>query len=121
VRNHRPQLRLPAEAVAATTRYRWSGKVRELRNAIERATVLSQGDEIRVEHLLASVLCDKGPAAIWPSSSLEEIKREHILLVLSESPRLEDAAATPEIDTVTPWRKRKRTNWILVSILSNKA
>ena len=108
VRNHRPQLRLSAEATAAITRYRWPGNVRELRNAIERATVLSQGDEIRVEHLPDSVLSDRAPAATSTSSSLEEIEREHILRVLSDSPRLEDAAATLGIDPSTLWRKRKR-------------
>jgi NtrC-family two-component system response regulator AlgB len=108
VRNHRPQLRLSAEAAAAFTRCRWPGNVRELRNAIERATVLSQGDEIRVEHLPDSVLSDKAPAATSSSSSLEEVEREHILRVLSESPRLEDAAATLGIDASTLWRKRKR-------------
>lgn len=112
VRNHRAQLRLSAEAAEAITRYHWPGNIRELRNAIERATVLSQGDEIRVEHLLDSVLSDRTSAATSTSASLEEVEREHILRVLSESPRFEDAAAVLGIDTSTLWRKRKRYNWI---------
>jgi two-component system, NtrC family, response regulator AlgB len=108
LRNHRPQLHLSAEAAAAITRYRWPGNVRELRNTIERATVLSQGDEITVEHLPDSVLFDRASAATSTSASLEEVEREHILRVLSESPRLEDAAATLGIDVSTLWRKRKR-------------
>jgi NtrC-family two-component system response regulator AlgB len=112
VRNHKAQLRLSAEAAEAITRYHWPGNIRELRNAIERAAVLSQGDEIRVEHLPDSVLPQSASAAISTSDSLEEVEREHILRVLSESPRLEDAAAVLGIDTSTLWRKRKRYNWI---------
>ena len=108
VRNHRPQLRLSTEAAAAITRYRWPGNVRELRNAIERATILSQGDAITVEHLPDSVLSDGASAATSTLASLEEVEREHILRVLSESPRLEDAAASLGIDSSTLWRKRRR-------------
>jgi NtrC-family two-component system response regulator AlgB len=112
VRNHKVQMRLSAEAAEAITRYHWPGNIRELHNAIERAAVLSQGDEIRVEHLPDSVLSQFASAAISTSDSLEEVEREHILRILSESPRLEDAAAVLGIDTSTLWRKRKRYNWI---------
>jgi two-component system, NtrC family, response regulator AlgB len=108
VRNHRPQLRLSTEAAEAITRYRWPGNVRELRNAVERATVLSQGDAITVGHLPDSVLSDGASAATPTLASLEEVERQHILRVLSESPRLEDAAASLGIDSSTLWRKRRR-------------
>jgi DNA-binding NtrC family response regulator len=39
------------EAQQILSRYAWPGNVRELENAIERAVVLGQGDEIRPEHL----------------------------------------------------------------------
>ena len=101
-------MRLSTEAAAAITHYRWPGNVRELRNAIERATILSQGDAITVEHLPDSVLSDAEAAATSTLASLEEVEREHILRVLSESPRLEDAAASLGIDSSTLWRKRRR-------------
>jgi DNA-binding NtrC family response regulator len=44
----RPQLKFPP-TVEAIASYRWPGNVRELRNAIERATVLSQGEVITPE------------------------------------------------------------------------
>ena len=42
---------LSAEAVALVRRYDWPGNVRELRNALERALVLSRGDEITAADL----------------------------------------------------------------------
>jgi DNA-binding NtrC family response regulator len=43
--------RLSAEVVALVRRYDWPGNVRELRNALERALVLSRGDEITAADL----------------------------------------------------------------------
>ncbi|MGH9505588.1 MAG: sigma-54-dependent transcriptional regulator [Terriglobales bacterium] len=42
----RPQLRLGAAAKQALTAYHWPGNVRELQNAIERAVILADGEEI---------------------------------------------------------------------------
>ncbi|MDX1655400.1 MAG: sigma 54-interacting transcriptional regulator [Candidatus Competibacteraceae bacterium] len=44
-------LHLSATALEALQRYHWPGNVRELRNVLERAAVLSQGREVRPEHL----------------------------------------------------------------------
>jgi DNA-binding NtrC family response regulator len=42
---------LTAEAIEALTAHEWPGNIRELANAIERATILSGGGPIRPEHL----------------------------------------------------------------------
>ena len=42
----KPNLNLSPEAMRALERHRWPGNVRELENAIERATILSDGDVI---------------------------------------------------------------------------
>jgi DNA-binding NtrC family response regulator len=42
---------LRPDAAAALQRYGWQGNVRELRNVIERAVVLAEAGEIRLEHL----------------------------------------------------------------------
>jgi two-component system, NtrC family, response regulator AlgB len=110
IRSHREGLRLSAEASSAIGGYRWPGNVRELRNAIERAAVLSRGEEIVPDDLPDSLFrAAASPSAMSPrGASLEAIEREHIVRVLAESTTLEEAAATLGINVTTLWRKRKR-------------
>ncbi|MBL8487742.1 MAG: sigma 54-interacting transcriptional regulator [Rhodocyclaceae bacterium] len=44
-------LRLSPEALAGLAERRWPGNIRELRNLLERAAILADGDEIRATHL----------------------------------------------------------------------
>ncbi len=55
----RPGLRLADDARSHIARAAWPGNVRELANALERAAILADGDEIRAEHLWMNPL---GPA-----------------------------------------------------------
>jgi two-component system response regulator AtoC len=55
-------LSIRADAAAALARYRWPGNVRELRNAIERAVVLAEGGEIRLENFPESLRRGDGGA-----------------------------------------------------------
>ncbi len=50
-RHRRPARRISAPAMAAFQEYEWPGNIRELQNAIERAVVVCDGPEIRIEHL----------------------------------------------------------------------
>ena len=52
---HNRHVRLTQEAAELVRRYDWPGNVRELRNALERALVLSKGDEIPPADLPAEV------------------------------------------------------------------
>ena len=108
-RNRRPGLQFSREAIEAITAYRWPGNIRELRNAIERATVLSRGDVITREDLPDMIF---QPALMAPHSSseasLDEIEEEHIRRVLAHATTLEEAADTLGISVATLWRKRKR-------------
>ena len=110
VRNRRPRMSLSSSAAAAITRYRWPGNVRELRNALERAAVLTRGEVIQRDDLPDSLFRDATEtlAGISHSASLDEVEREHISRVLSESSTLDVAAATLGINSTTLWRKRKR-------------
>ena len=104
------------------TVYPWPGNLRELHNAVERATILSAGSVIEPEDLgLAAGVVDRylpgeGTAAAEPREplrlggdfSLEEIEREHIARVLARAPSMDAAARLLGIDPTTLQRKRKR-------------
>jgi two-component system NtrC family response regulator/two-component system response regulator HydG len=74
------------ETLAALTGYAWPGNVRELEHAIERAVVLSRGNQL--ELALFPALPPPAPAAeqvagpLVPGATLEEIEREAILRTL---------------------------------------
>jgi transcriptional regulator with GAF, ATPase, and Fis domain len=53
VTKYDPRLRLTGEALEVLMRHQWKGNVRELRNAVERATILAgSGREIKAEHIV---------------------------------------------------------------------
>ena len=104
--HHRTALKLSDEARAALSGYSWPGNIRELKNLIERAVVLSRGDTITLSDLPDKVLAtsrreDSG-------LTLEEIERRHIQLVLEQAVTLEEAADMLGINVATLWRKRRR-------------
>ncbi len=56
--------------------YPWPGNVRELENCIERAVVLSPGENLSVEHLPPEIVHARQPAAARTASSAErELRR----------------------------------------------
>ena len=73
---------IPAAAMAALTHYPWPGNVRELQNIIERAVIVSQGDELKVplDDLKKNIA--KSPTT---GITLKAAEREHILRVLQET------------------------------------
>ncbi len=104
--HHKPALMLSDEARAALPSYSWPGNVRELKNLVERAVVLSRGDTITLSDLPDKVLAtsrrdDQG-------STLEELERRHIQLVLEQAVTLEEAADMLGINVATLWRKRRK-------------
>ncbi|WP_058186471.1 sigma 54-interacting transcriptional regulator [Terracidiphilus gabretensis] len=72
---------IPPEAMAALTRWRWPGNIRELENFIERAVILTQGSSLRVP--LSELTLPDVPDQS-EDESLEMAEREHILRVLRE-------------------------------------
>jgi two-component system, NtrC family, response regulator AlgB len=110
-RNRRTGLQFSEEARKSLVAYSWPGNIRELRNAIERAVVLSRGDTLRKEDLpdiLFHSTSAKPANGAAESSTLEQMEQEHIRRILALAPTLEDAAATLGIGVATLWRKRKR-------------
>jgi NtrC-family two-component system response regulator AlgB len=109
---------------AVLAAYPWPGNLRELRNAVERATILAPGTLIEPQDLGLPTLAmglsatDFGggtaPAArpsglqLGGDFSLEDVEREHIARVLARAPSLDAAARLLGIDPTTLQRKRKR-------------
>ena len=60
-RNRRNVRGVSPAAVQALERYMWPGNIRELRNVIERAVILTRGDLIEVDHLPPDLLLAPPP------------------------------------------------------------
>ncbi|HVL66335.1 MAG TPA: sigma-54 dependent transcriptional regulator [Vicinamibacterales bacterium] len=74
------------EAMYVLEHYPWPGNIRELRNVIERATILAEGEFVELKHLPPTVVA-KGeeslPAlTITPGTTVDEAERKLILLTL---------------------------------------
>lgn len=106
--HHRSFLGFTEEAKAALRQYRWPGNLRELRNAVERATILAPADVIGVEQLPETMGQSKLAGAFGAPITLQEVEEQHIRRVLATAKTLQEAADTLGIDQATLWRKRKQ-------------
>jgi DNA-binding NtrC family response regulator len=98
--------RLSAAAMGALEAYAWPGNVRELLHAVERAVILSKGEEIFPGDLPPEVLGSNAPPASSAGGSLETMERQHIVAVLRQvSGHRGKAAALLAIDPKTLYRK----------------
>ena len=83
--------RLSADAMDVLMNYSWPGNVRELRNVIERAVILSSGDELGAEdlplelrtHRMINVDSDDDDES--RAGNLDELRRKQILTVLEQT------------------------------------
>jgi two-component system, NtrC family, response regulator AlgB len=101
------------DALAALRHYPWPGNLRELRNTIERAVILTRGDRISASDLpsevrLENIATMNPEAAVGAMLSLEQLEELHIRKVLERLPNLGEAASTLGIDQATLYRKRKK-------------
>jgi len=103
-------LQFSDDARKALVAYSWPGNIRELRNAVERAVVLSRGATLRKEDLPDILFHSSVPRdrTLPEQSTLEQMEQEHIRRVLALAPTFEDAAATLGVCISTLWHKRKR-------------
>jgi NtrC-family two-component system response regulator AlgB len=102
-----------SEALCRINAYAWPGNLRELRNAIERAVILSKEDRIEASDLpLDGVMAnaDKTEATLQPGEliSLEKLEEYHIRKVLERTGSVAETARVLEIDQATIYRRRKK-------------
>ena len=75
---------IPAETMAALTRYPWPGNIRELQNLIERAVILSHGPVLQIP--LQDLDNRTAPRRDnGKDQTLEAAERAHILAILKET------------------------------------
>ncbi len=98
---------ISSEAFEAMKRYNWPGNIRELRNVVERAVILSSGDKILPSDL-AEIIETNSEIRLGGKVTLEEVENTHIRKVLANSKTLEEAATVLGIDAATLYRKRKK-------------
>ncbi|HEX5971795.1 MAG TPA: sigma-54 dependent transcriptional regulator [Gemmatimonadaceae bacterium] len=100
-------------ALEALVNYSWPGNVRELENALERAVILTPGEEIATsalpervtERVSEPLVAERAPT----NPTLESIERAYIMWVLqSESGNKSRAAEVLGIDPSTLYRKLSR-------------
>jgi len=95
--------------LAAFDNYPWPGNLRELRNAIERAVILTTGGTIELADLPEAFQGTSNPSvAVGARVSLEALEAEHIRRVLALARNLDEAARTLGIDPATLYRKRQK-------------
>jgi PAS domain S-box-containing protein len=73
---------VPPDKMQALCKYPWPGNIRELEHIIERAVILSRGPVLNVPVFESAPAEEVLPS---PSSTLENVEREHIIRVLRES------------------------------------
>ncbi len=105
--HHRRFLGFTEDAMRAMKRHKWPGNLRELRNVIERASILCRSERIGVEFFPGVPGAGEAPPAVGGLVSLERIEEEHIRRVIAATSSLQQAAEVLGIDQTTLWRRRK--------------
>ena len=97
------------DVLAAFAGYQWPGNLRELRNVIERATILAGSDTIELVDLPEEFGAKPEPGiAVGTRVTIDALEAEHIRRVLATTRNLEEAARTLGIDPATLYRKRQK-------------
>ena len=85
LRQQNPQLRLAPDAMERLRHYRWPGNIRELRNVITKAAVLSRDVEIRAHQLPADLQAAQRVSTDAGAGDLETMERRMIYKVLEQT------------------------------------
>jgi two-component system, NtrC family, response regulator HydG len=99
--------RVAPEAMNLLQQQPWTGNVRELENAVERAMVVAQEPEIKAQDFAFKASVSNGS-----SKTLEEMEKAHILRTLEQCHWNQSRAAEIlDIDRVTLHHKLKKYGW----------
>jgi two-component system response regulator AtoC len=104
-------LGISERAAAALQGYQWRGNVRELRNVMERAAVLAEGDEIgeALVRTLVPIEAEEAKGDFDLAAAVAEVERTAILRALAAANDSKEAAASLlGIGERTLWSKLKK-------------
>lgn len=105
------QLRVSREFMDALKNYSWPGNIRELKNVIERAVILAEGDELTIDTLPNEFLnasSSSGSAMVNDFVDLRTVEKNHILKILNRAEgNKSEAAKMLDIGLATLYRKLK--------------
>ncbi|HXJ60985.1 MAG TPA: sigma-54 dependent transcriptional regulator [Verrucomicrobiae bacterium] len=107
------------EAAMRIRTHGWPGNLRELRNAVERAVIMAQSEQVTPADLPADLhgangngngdlAVDGNCVRTGALVSLEKLEEVHIRQVVAQTKSLVEAAQVLGIDQATLYRKRKR-------------
>ncbi len=105
----RGEIRLEPESIKALQSYSWPGNIRELRNVIERAVLLSEERTISIKDLQFDGHSGSRTPYLDTNLTLSELERQHIERVLQEEQgRVEKAALRLGIPRSSLYQKLKK-------------
>ncbi|MBU2648638.1 sigma-54 dependent transcriptional regulator [bacterium] len=105
--NHKSFLGITKDAEVCLEKQQWPGNIRQLRNNIERAVILGNGQYLDWSDLSESPDQHNDTPSIGDKVSLSTIEELHIRRVLASTTSLQEAADILGIDQATLWRRRK--------------
>jgi DNA-binding NtrC family response regulator len=105
----RRDLRLSPSAERALQEYSWPGNVREMRNVLERAALMSTRDELQAEDFQFEATAMSRAPQPTGALTLAEVERQHIESVLKEAGgRVPEAASRLGLARSTLYEKLRR-------------
>ncbi|MEO8360791.1 MAG: sigma-54 dependent transcriptional regulator [Vicinamibacteria bacterium] len=107
-KSNRPTLTFSEQAAAALMNWNWPGNLRELRNVIERAVVLSKGSFVEASAFPFRPEASRGSVSVGGKHSLASIEDAHIEAVLAGCATQDEAAVILDVDPSTLWRRKQR-------------
>ena len=112
-RLNRQELTLTSDALTRMMSYHWPGNVRELENAIERAVILAEGDEIAAHLLAIDVPKPATPSPALASEADQTSLEDYFVnFVLEHQDQLTETELAQKlgISRKSLWERRQRLN-----------
>ena len=85
LRQQNPSMRLAPDAMEKLRRHTWSGNIRELRNIIIKAAVMSHDLELRSHHLPIQINSTQAPRELSSTADLGDMEKRMIYKVLEQT------------------------------------